>query len=484
MNTLLTSGQPKLPWTTKLVYGFGTVAFGIKDNGFNVLLMIYYNQVVGLPAAWVGAAIMIAMVTDAILDPLVGQWSDSFRSKWGRRHPFMYAAIIPVGVFYLLLWLPPQNTSDVLLFTYLLCMATATRIAIGVYEIPSTALLAEFTHDYHERTVLVAYRFFFGVVGGILMGVVVFGIIFSDVPTAPGGILDPSGYIKYAWIAAPVMALAIFVSTIGTHNRIKTLAVVRPSEQQSLLKTISDMIGTLFHRTNTPLLLGSIFGSVAGGVNAALTIYLYTYFWELSASEIALLTASGLLGVALAFIVALPLSKRFGKKPTTLALYFVTMLGIVMPVLLRLVGIFPPNGHPALIPVLLMFSTLVAMSVVTASILVASMVADVTDQIQLKTGRQSEGLIFSATTFVNKTVSGMGVLVSGALLTLVGFPDNAEPGAIDIAIVNQLALVLSIVTLIFIGIALVIMSFYPVSREDHEHAVKEVTRLRADRDAP
>ena len=90
----------KLPWTTKLVYGLGTVAFGIKDNGFNALLMIYYNQVVGLPAAWVGAAIMLAMAADAALDPVIGQWSDSLRTKWGRRHPFMYASVIPVAIFY------------------------------------------------------------------------------------------------------------------------------------------------------------------------------------------------------------------------------------------------------------------------------------------------------------------------------------------------------------------------------------------------
>tara|TARA_R110000737_G_scaffold291360_2_gene297997 strand:+ start:6909 stop:7451 length:543 start_codon:yes stop_codon:yes gene_type:complete len=160
----------KLPWTTKIVYGLGTVAFGIKDNGFNALLMIYYNQVIGLPAAWVGAAIMLAMAADAALDPIIGQWSDSLRGKWGRRHPFMYAAVIPVGIFYFLLWQPPSGATDGALFAYLLLMTSATRIVIGIYEIPSTALLAEFTQDYHERTELVAYRFFFGVVGGNIDG--------------------------------------------------------------------------------------------------------------------------------------------------------------------------------------------------------------------------------------------------------------------------------------------------------------------------
>ena len=482
-----TQKATRLPLTTKLVYGVGTVAFGIKDNGFNALLMIYYNQVVGLPAAWVGAAIMIAMVLDAVVDPLVGQWSDSLRSRWGRRHPFMYASVLPVGIFYFLLWWPPSGLSDPLLFAYLLALSSATRIVLGVYEIPSTALLAEFTQDYHERTALVAWRFFFGVVGGILMGIFVFSVIFADDPTAPGGILDPSGYLQYAAIAAPLMALTIFVSTLGTHGRISTLVAPPPAPRVSLLQTLRNMFATLFHRTNAPLLIGSIFGSMAGGLNASLTIYLQTYFWELTAKSIALLTASGLLGVALAFIFVLPLSKGFGKKWTTLTLYFITMMAIVLPVSLRLAGLFPQNGDPLLVPLLFGFSTVVTMSVIAAAILTASMVADVTDQILLQTGRQSEGLIFSATTFVNKTVSGMGVLVSGLLLALVGFPEDAKPGLVGSDTVNGLAIVFVVATFVFVSAALAIMSLYPVSREDHENAVEELSRRRqaaADGGAP
>ena len=469
----------KLPWTTKIVYGLGTVAFGIKDNGFNALLMIYYNQVIGLPAAWVGAAIMLAMAADAALDPIIGQWSDSLRSKWGRRHPFMYAAVIPVGIFYFLLWQPPSGATDGALFAYLLLMTSATRIVIGIYEIPSTALLAEFTQDYHERTELVAYRFFFGVVGGILMGIFVFTVIFANDPASPGGILDASGYLEYAGIAAPLMAITIFLSTLGTHSRISSLVTLPPPVRQSLWRTLKDMAGTLFDRTNAPILVGSIFGSMAGGLNAALTIYMQTYFWELTADKIALLTASGLLGVALAFVIVLPLSKLFGKKRTTLSLYAVTLLGIVAPVILRLLGLFPDNESPLLVPLLFAFMTIVAMSVVTASILVASMVADVTDQILLKTGRQSEGLIFSATTFVGKTVSGMGVLVSGLILTLVGFPEEAKPGVVDISIVHNLAFWFALATLVFTSMALIIMSFYPVSEDDHRFAVEENARQRA-----
>ncbi|WP_291050260.1 MFS transporter [Hyphomonas sp.] len=470
----------KLPWRTKLVYGVGTIAFGIKDHGFNALLMIYYNQVMGLPAAWVGAAIMIAMVADAILDPVVGQWSDSLRSKWGRRHPFMYASVLPVGIFYLLLWFPPAEASYTVLFAYLLILTTITRTFIGIYEIPSTALLAEFTQNYHERTELVSYRYFFGVAGGILMGIFVFTVIFSPEAASAGGLLDSAGYHTYAWIAAPLMATAIFASSLGTHSRISSLLTPPPPERKPFLQTIREMFATLFHRVNAPIFIGSIFGSMAGGLNAALTIYMQTYFWELTSDQIAVLTSAGLLGVVLALVIALPLSRTFGKKWTTLTLFAVTLTGIVVPVLLRLGGLFPENGNSALLPSLFLFQAVVAMSVVAAAILTASMIADATDQIQLTTGRQSEGLLFSAATFIGKTVSGMGVLVSGLLLTLVGFPNDAKPGAVDLTTVNDLALALTVATFIFTSAALIIMSFYPVSKQDHERAVETLARKRAE----
>ena len=107
------------------------------------------------------------------------------------------------------------------------------------------------------------------------------------------------------------------------------------------------------------------------------------------------------------------------------------------------------------------------------------MVADVIEQIELSTGRQSEGLIFSATSMVNKTISGMGVLASGFLLTLVGFPDDAKPGAVDIATVNHLALYFVLAIMFFTLAALLSLTFYPVTRSDHQSAVDELARRRA-----
>src|ERR1700741_3960444 len=129
----------RVPMGTKLSYGFGAVAYGIKDNGFSVFLLLFYNQVVGLPADRVGLAIMIALLVDAFIDPVVGHLSDQTHTKWGRRHPWLYLSAIPIALVWLLLWNPPEPSAD-MQFAYLVGIAICVRAVVSCYEVPSLAL--------------------------------------------------------------------------------------------------------------------------------------------------------------------------------------------------------------------------------------------------------------------------------------------------------------------------------------------------------
>ena len=105
---------------TKLAYGSGAAANGIKNNGFEYFLLFFYSQVLGVDSALVGATLMIAMFVDGISDPIVGYWSDNLKTRLGRRHPFMYASIIPVAIAYIFAWNPPEGITGNALFPYLL----------------------------------------------------------------------------------------------------------------------------------------------------------------------------------------------------------------------------------------------------------------------------------------------------------------------------------------------------------------------------
>ena len=163
--------RPPLTFATNVLYGVGSVAFGVHQTTLTAALMLFFNQVVGLPAAWVGGAMAVTLIFDAICDPLIGEWSDNTRSRWGRRHPFMYAAAIPAAVAFYFLFNPPAGWSQVHLLIYMGAMLVTVRVLLSLYEVPSSALGPELTLDYDQRTSLMSSRFFFGTLGGAGMSI-------------------------------------------------------------------------------------------------------------------------------------------------------------------------------------------------------------------------------------------------------------------------------------------------------------------------
>ena len=136
----MSEAAQRLPLRTKLTYGFGSVAYGIKDNGFATFLLFYYNQVIGMRADLVSLAIALALIADAFIDPLVGHLSDKTRTKIGRRHPWLYAAVIPIAIAWIALWHPP-SMSEWQTFVYLFLIAMIVRMTFSAYEVPALALL-------------------------------------------------------------------------------------------------------------------------------------------------------------------------------------------------------------------------------------------------------------------------------------------------------------------------------------------------------
>ena len=154
----MNDSRPPLSLTTKLFYAVGAVANAVKLRGLSTFLMLFYNQVVGLPPTTVTFVLMIALVFDAIVDPLVGQISDNFKSRLGRRHPFMYAAAIPVSVAFYMLWNPPSGLSDGQMVAYLLACLLTVRLFDTFFELPHSTLAPELAKDYDERTKLISLQ--------------------------------------------------------------------------------------------------------------------------------------------------------------------------------------------------------------------------------------------------------------------------------------------------------------------------------------
>ncbi len=141
----MTAATIKIPVATKIAYGFGAIAYGVKNNGFDYFFLFFYSSVIGVDAALVGLALLCALMFDALSDPLIGYFSDNTHSRLGRRHPFMYFAAVPVAISYYFVWNPPVVSNPNDLFWYLVFISIAVRTLITLYEVPSSALSAEMT---------------------------------------------------------------------------------------------------------------------------------------------------------------------------------------------------------------------------------------------------------------------------------------------------------------------------------------------------
>lgn len=468
--------RPPLGIATRLFYGVGSVAYGVKDNGFSFFLLLYYNQVLGLPEEWVAAGIMVTLLVDAFSDPIVGYFSDNFRSRWGRRHPLMYAAALPVAASYFLLWSPPAGLSPPALLAYLVVVAIGVRTLVDFYEVPSSALVAELTDDYHERTKLLSFRYSFGWWGGLTMAVLAYAVFLQPDSTHSVGVLNPDGYRRYGLAASCIMLGAILVSALGTHRYIPYLRQPPARRQIGLGGALREMRETLTSRSFVALLCAGVFLAAAAGMTAALNIYFNTFFWQLTSDQIALLVLPNFVSAVLAFALAPRVSRRLGKRRAVIVVALGALFFGPLPVVLRLLGLFPPNGSPALIPTLMVANTVTVTLFIAASILISSMVADIVEESELTTGRRSEGLFFAGATLVQKASSGLGVLIAGLLLRAIDFPRQAKPADVDPAVVQSLGLVYApvIVGLYLVGI--LFLSTYRIDESTHAANVETLRR--------
>lgn len=450
---------------TMLAYGFGAVAYGVKDFCFVTFLLLFYNQVIGLPAAQVGFVIMCALLLDAFIDPLIGFLSDRTRGRWGRRHPWMYASALPIGIGWLLLWNPPAWSHTALL-GWLFVTAVLVRTAISAFEVPSQALSPELSADYEERTRIMAYRFLFGWGGGMAMLVLSYAWFLAEGPGQPNGQFDRAGYPGFALGGGLLMVVAILASARGTHHEIRNLPKVE-IERQPLRESLGELFAALGNPAFLVLMAAGLCYFTAQGISFSMSNYLYAHVWRFDNVAFQLLGGTLFLGVVLAFLIAPRMARRFGKPAAATTFLAAAVMLLTLPYLLRLAGAFPAPGSPWLIPLLFAIFTTNATCGVSSTMLGASMLADVVEHSEVDTGQRSEGVFFAGFFFVQKCSSGLGIFLTGLILSLSGFPDGAKPGTVPDAVIDRFTLIFCAVYLALGGIAAFFYRRFPFGKAEH-----------------
>ncbi|MBX9797258.1 MAG: MFS transporter [Sphingomonas sp.] len=461
----MTPAARRVSRLTRWSFGFGSIAYGVKDGGFTTFLLLYYNQVMGLPPGRLGLVIAAALLVEAFVDPFVGFLSDITRTPWGRRHPWMYASALPVALGWLLLWNPPAGWSQDALLAYVFGSALLVRIALSAFEIPSAAMGPELSSDYDERTLLFSYRYLFAWAGGLGMLFLAYAVFLVPDATHADGLQNPLGYQRYALTGAVIMALSILLSSMGLHPEIKSLPKPAPTPPGEHWR---EFRAAILNRGFLVLIAAGTFGYTAQGVAFTMSNYIYAFVWQFDTATRSMVPGALLIGAIFAFILA-PRLSRGGDKPRIAAiLTIMSVLLTVAPFVLDLLGWFPPKGSPFQVPLLFTIYIADITCGVAATILGSAMLADVVEDSEIRTGRRSEGVFFAGGFFVQKVAGALGIGVAGQILELAAFPAKAEVGQVSAMTIDRLMIYYIIAALALRFATAFWYTRFPFGRAEHE----------------
>ncbi len=433
--------SPPLRLQQKFWYGFGQAAEGMKNTAFGVFLLLYYSQLLGLEAWLAGLALALSLCFDAVSDPVTGSLSDSTTHRFGRRHPWMYAAAVPLWITFSLSFRPPAELGQLGLFSWMLVSVILTRAAMALYHVPHLALGAELTDDYHERTSVVAWRLVFGLLGGVVLAIVCRQVFLQPTLEFPNGELNPDGYKRMAFFFGILMMIAIFLSALGTHSRIPYLHASTMSAPFSLRRLWGEMSEALSNRSFRNLFIGVLLFFIARGLADALGIYMSTFFWRLKTGDVLLMPVIGGLGIFLGAPIFAVIGRRMDKKRLfEIGVWWFSILTLLLPTL-KIVGFYPAFESPFYIGLIYGFVFLAAFGAAASLVASGSMMADIADEHEYERGKRQEGVFFGALSFSGKAAVGVGSGLAGATLSLISFPKQVKPEDVPIEVIDLLGLI-------------------------------------------
>jgi GPH family glycoside/pentoside/hexuronide:cation symporter len=441
--------SPKIPLAKKLLWGAGGAADNILYNGIATLVLPIFNVGLGVDAVKIGIAMGIPRLLDALTDPLIGNLSDNTRSRWGRRRPYIFFGAVVAGTLLAVLFNPLKGLSQEGLFWWLLIVASLFYVAYAVFVIPYSAMGLEITSDYNERTRVLAWRPYMGLLVGL--GVPwLYKLCFILGNTEAEGARTVAVIMGVLAIGLGILP-ALFIAEHVPQKTSSHMPLLH-----ALKVTFSNSSFLLLSASTLCILLGIFLASPLG-----LYVSIYHVFggkkelasmlggWSGTASM-----AAGLAGLPLATWLA----KRLGKRHATLALLLLGLLSV--PLVWWMYT--PENPWLQIVP-----GFIFGLAINGSFLIGVSMLGDVCDDDELKTGHRREGLYSASLEFGKKCAIALSTILVGYLLLAVGFDEKAAMQS------DQTTTSLRIGYMIVLGVPMILASvfiyFFPIT---HQRAIE------------
>ncbi|MBT0720465.1 MFS transporter [Rosenbergiella collisarenosi] len=380
-----------LSFREKVAYGMGDAGCNMIGGAIMLFLNYFYTDIFGLAPALVGILLLSVRVIDAIIDPVMGAIADRTTSRWGRFRPYLLWVALPYVLFSVLMFTTPDwsyHSKVIYAFvTYFLMSVTYTAI-----NIPYCSLGGVITADPHERVACQSYRF-------VMVGIATLILSSTLLPMADffGGGDKALGYQLSMGVMA-LIALGMFLFCF---------AFVRERIQPAVPSTHAlkaDLRDVWKNDQWVRILLLTFCNVCPGFIRMAATMYYVTWVMEKSTSFASMFISLGVIGMMIGSALAKPLTDKFCK----LKVFFWANISLT----LFSFGFYFLDPHATSLILVAYFLLNILHQL--PSPLHWSLMADVDDYGEWKTGKRVTGISFSGNIFFIK----FGLAVAGAM---VGF---------------------------------------------------------------
>ena len=413
--------EDRIPFLKMGAYGAGGLANNLLAAGSGGM-MIALNLGYGMNPALVGLLGALPRLTDAVTDPVMGHVSDHTRTRWGRRRPYIFLGAIAAPALLALLWQLPEGRSESFYFNYFLIGSFVFYLAYTVFATPWVALGYELTPDYNERTRLMGVQNFIAQVAWLIAP---WFLWFMERPAFG----DMRG-----GAAALAVVLALGCAGLGIlpaiflrerHAATDPREAERPTRASDALavglKAVTGFIvgfGKTLGSLDFLKLCGATFlvfnGFQLVAAFQSYVIIFYVFAGDQDAAAYWVGAVGTVSAIATFGVIALTtfLGTWIGKRRAFFVCIGISTLGYGA----KWFCYDPANPWLLLLP-----APLMAFGLGSLFTLMGSMVADVCDQDELKTGERREGMYGAIFWWVVKLGMAAALAAGGFLLNATGF---------------------------------------------------------------
>ena len=471
---------PPIRTAATIAYSSGAILDGVATQAVNLFLFFYATAVCGMPAALVGAALAVGLLVDAVVDPLIGSLSDGWRSRFGRRLPFMMLGVPGTMLFLAIIFALPRGWSVPALTAWLVAGSIGLRVSISLFLLPYNAVGAELSDDYEERSAIAAWRWGIAMLGGVITIALGFGVFLSG----PAGLSNRAAYLPFALTLGAIIAIFTLVSMRALYAMPERQHA--PTRSKGLMRArLWRELGELFRNQSfRTLFAGALLLFTSSAIHATLAIHANTYFWRMQSAQIQTVTLALFLGLLCGAPLAGPVLRRLEKRTVLIAGIAGLAAAFSLPATARLVGMLPVEGGPPvaiLARAVFVGGTMLAM----AAIAFASMMADAADEHEYLFGARREGLYFAGWAFASKAALGVGSLIAGVAVQLIDMPSGTavhDGAAAAVALPPRATMWIGIIygpgTGLLAFAACLVCLFYRLDAGRHRAILAELTTRR------